>query len=399
MNDHLVPSQNQAASGRFDAAVIGGGPAGSSAALALARCGCRVLILERAADGPTRPGETLPPHVRLDLEGLGLWPEFLTAGHLGSSGLRSAWGRSEPADNSSLFDPYGPGWHIDRWRFDRMLRDTAIAQGARLRCGVRLDRAVPAGPAWELHLHGDEGPSVVEARFVVDASGRSAAFARSRGVRRLRVDRLVGVVGYVDRLSGVTKAEHVTLIEAVESGWWYSAPIPDGRLVFAFMSDADLIAVEGTPTIAAWLGWLGQASLTRARSEGYSPPPFVRVSPAETGALATAAGADWIAVGDAAAGLDPLSGQGIARALRDGRSAARAVVDALAGDRAGLDAYRRHHAKDFVEYLAMRHAYYRLEQRWSGSPFWARRHGSCGDTVPISRPLTPGLGVDFGSSR
>src|SRR4051812_12369890 len=87
---------------RFDVVVIGSGPAGASAAIALARGGFEVLITDRAEAGVGRSGETLPPRLRLDLERLGLWPEFQAAGHLRSSGMSSAWGREQPTDNPAI---------------------------------------------------------------------------------------------------------------------------------------------------------------------------------------------------------------------------------------------------------------------------------------------------------
>ena len=85
-------------------------------------------------------------------------------------------------------------------------------------------------------------------------------------------------------------------------------------------------------------------------------------------------GARWLAVGDAASCFDPLSAQGIYKALADGIAAAHAIAAALATG-SDLDASYQHAVQSrFTEYLANRNYFYGLERRWPDSPFWQRRH-------------------------
>src|SRR5688572_11234517 len=106
---------------RFDVAIIGGGPAGTSSAIALARTGRSVAVLERSGYEEARIGETLPPEARVPLVRLGVWDRFLEQGHARSPGTASAWGREELEENDFIFNPFGNGWHLDRRRFDAML--------------------------------------------------------------------------------------------------------------------------------------------------------------------------------------------------------------------------------------------------------------------------------------
>jgi flavin-dependent dehydrogenase len=66
-----------------------------------------------------------------------------------------------------------------------------------------------------------------------------------------------------------------------------------------------------------------------AMLRGVCPRGPVVVRPAQSGHLAPVAGDDWLTVGDAAAGFDPLSSQGIAKALRSGIFASYAIGDLL----------------------------------------------------------------------
>jgi flavin-dependent dehydrogenase len=91
--------------------------------------------------------------------------------------------------------------------------------------------------------------------------------------------------------------------------------------------------------------------------------------------LEPAAGEGWIAVGDAASTYDPLSSQGVMKALRSGVYGAYAVGDMLTSwDDTGLRRYRAFVESELDGYLATRSRYYAEEQRWPDRPFWRRRH-------------------------
>lgn len=81
----------------------------------------------------------------------------------------------------------------------------------------------------------------------------------------------------------------------------------------------------------------------------------------------------WLAVGDAASAYDPISSQGIHKALTDGIAAAGAIASWLAGDPRGVADYRVGVGERFIEYLEMRNYFYETERRWSDGPFWRRR--------------------------
>jgi flavin-dependent dehydrogenase len=85
-------------------------------------------------------------------------------------------------------------------------------------------------------------------------------------------------------------------------------------------------------------------------------------------------GRTWLLAGDAAMTWDPLSGQGICKALESGMRGADAVARALDGDASRLQEYALWTDTRFREYLETRSKYYRAEQRWPGSVFWRRRH-------------------------
>ena len=120
-----------------DVVIIGGGPAGTATAIALAGYGWSVTILERSHYESTRIGETLPPEVRQPLTELGLWETFLADGPLESPGITVAWGEPRLYHNDFIVNPYGPGWHIDRCRFDSLLARSAEKSGVEVLPGAK----------------------------------------------------------------------------------------------------------------------------------------------------------------------------------------------------------------------------------------------------------------------
>ncbi|MDY7227141.1 FAD-dependent oxidoreductase [Hyalangium rubrum] len=356
----------------YTAVVVGGGVAGLSAALTLVRTGVSTCVVERTDYSPWRPGETLSPVAFAELRRW-LAPEPLeTEGFLASYGLEATWGSEKPHHHSFLTNPYGQGWHVERRQLDSLLARHARSQGVELwsnACVTHLEREERG---WRLQLSTPEGPRKLHCTVLVDATGRSAQVARYCGVRRQNHDKLCSVSAVVDRPP--SHEEHLLRVEATPSGWWYAAPLPQGRIIFTLMSDVDVLERHNALRPAGWSALLAQ---TRHLTRGLGELPTVQrlhVRPCETSRLERAAGEGWAAVGDAAAMWDPLSSSGIVKGLRTGQAAARALLASLRGDREALEDYAREREEEFSGYLEARQAHYAQEQRWMGEAFWQRRH-------------------------
>ena len=346
-----------------DVVILGGGAAGCATALALARRGTSAVVVDRTRRSQERIGETLAPSICNILAELGVWKRFLQHGHERSCGVYSAWGSASLYSNDYVFHPYGVGWHIDRTRFDSMLADAAHEAGAIVYRNARVvgHRATEAG--WEVVVQDKHHRVRLSAKVLVDATGRAACIARRMGAKPIAFDRLIGVAHFYDVTPAERMADSFTLLEAVPQGWWYSAFLPGNRLVVVFFTDPDLRHnVE-------------PASHTRSRIAKCGPASEPMVCAAHSSCLDRAAGSGWLAVGDAASAWDPLSSQGIAKALRSGVAAAESIVDRLSGDAAAFARYAEDAQAQVERYLNTYRHYYRREMRWPGAPFWRRRHG------------------------
>ena len=114
----------------FDVAIIGNGPAGSTVALNLSKLGISAALFGLPPYAKKLFGETLSPEIKAILCSMDIWSDFLSDGHLPSTGNISSWGDEETKEHNFIFHPDTYGWHIDRVKFDRMLLKAAIKGGA-----------------------------------------------------------------------------------------------------------------------------------------------------------------------------------------------------------------------------------------------------------------------------
>jgi flavin-dependent dehydrogenase len=147
------------------------------------------------------------------------------------------------------------------------------------------------------------------------------------------------------------------------------------------MTDTDLCARGRLSTLAAWHAQLSQATATPARLGSARAEGGVHVYCAASQRVRCATHctttAPWLAVGDAALAVDPVSGSGVLRALRTARAAADAVRELLDGARDRrevLAAYEHARDSECTSYLLERTHYYAAEERFRTS-FWQRRRG------------------------
>lgn len=303
---------------------------------------------------------------------------FESEGHAPYLGNRSHWGDAAAEEVDFLRDPDGPGWHLDRQKFERFLRAQAQDRGARLAAPAKLRRVAREGARWLLTLDTDIGRREVAAQILVDGGGRAAPIARRLGIRRRNTGRLIAVWlrGTVTREgSGTAGFSHV---ESEPCGWWYTAPI-SGRCgrparILAFHTDSDLAApLDRDPT----------ALLNRARRlpglggildwTGFAAEGPARIAAANSAVLEQAAGDRWIAIGDAALSVDPLALRGLFNALYTAMTGAVACHEVLEGALDALARYSADLARVSLSYENNLARIYAAERRWPTYDFWARR--------------------------
>ena len=351
-----------------DAAIIGAGQAGCAAAIRLAQAGARVVLFRGQSTSANRPGEVVSSSAKVTLSELGLLGSFEALGFPALAGTLSVWDEPLPNEREGIVDPYGLAAIIDRHRFEDWLIASAQDRGVLLQDGGRELDVKPERGGWRIQAK--RSATSIRCPVVIEATGRSAGLLGEG--RRVGTDKLVAFLQYGVRPEHM--ADQRMLIEASAHGWWYAAPLPENKAVIAFLTDADL-PTKGAASRRAFVeGELATTSLLREFAERLASRDDTYGHPANSSIRACINGAAWVAIGDAAATYDPLSGQGIATTLAKGAAIARLIAggDCLSKS---LESYADAERQCFSSYLNVQRATYSRAAPRFNSPFWSRRAG------------------------
>ncbi len=295
-----------------DVVVVGGGPAGSAAAIACATRGLGVILCERERIFRERPGETLHPGAEPLVAQLGLADRLAPFVHARHPGIWVDWNGKRRFEAFGA-DARGPwsGFHVWRADFDDMLLARAKEVGVEVRrpCGVS---GVIAAAGEMCGVETARGP--VAARVIVDASGRARWLGRALDVAScVRSPRLVARYGYAEGFC--PSRDDAPMIKGDASGWTWTARVRDGTYQWTRLS------LRSRPD-ANWMPEEFRGLRPRAASRGADVTWRIAERVARPG---------WFMVGDAAATLDPSSAHGVLKALMSGLAAGHLIAGALGG--------------------------------------------------------------------
>jgi flavin-dependent dehydrogenase len=319
-----------------DVAVIGGGPAGSTVAALLARRGHRVIALEKARHPRFHIGESLLPMNLPLFERLGVLDKVRALGVFKA-------GADFEADNPRGYNTFAfaraigksPPHAYQVWRqdFDRMLYEHARECGADAREGHEVAAAEQQGPRdTRLDVRTDDGRSYrIQARYLVDASGRDAFLAAKRKLRRKNGEhQSAAIFGHfrgADRRSG-EDAGNISMYR-FDHGWMWMIPLPDGVMSVGAVCRPEYLKLRKGRTLEYLLETLKLNPGLWQRMERAALIGEVRVTGNYSYDSTSMGGPGWLLVGDAFAFLDPVFSSGVYLAMSGAESAAAVVDTAL----------------------------------------------------------------------
>ncbi len=367
--------------------VIGGGPAGASAALRLAQLGRRVCLVERAAFPRQHVGESLPPSIWPILNLLGVAGQVETAGFLRATGSILHWGGGFERRGA---DAGHPGLLVDRGQFDALLLRAARAGGVRVLQPARAYRPVRDGCDWLIPVRSDAGTQHIRAQILLDAAGRQAGLGRRF---RDASQPLLALYAYWQAAPGFGPQARV---EAGAAHWYWGALLPGGVInAMVFVDPATCTGLSPAARRDLYLNLLAQSTLLSPCLEQRRIGP-VRRADATSRAEVTAPARDLLRLGEAAFSVDALSSQGVQLAMGQAVQAAVVVNTVLATPEhtdLALSFFADRQAERVQAHAVLAADFYARQQAVSPSAFWARRARPIGWlTPPQSDPNPEELG-------
>jgi geranylgeranyl reductase family protein len=314
--------------GMYDVAVIGGGPAGSTAAALLARAGRRVIVFERERFPRFHIGESLLPFSMKAFTRLGLHEKFLRAGFIKKFGGEFFSACSSEGTKFYFKDGYRSqtdhSYQVTRGDFDKVLLDHAAESGAEVREETGVKSVEFAKEHVDLAI--SNGKSI-RARYVIDASGRNSVLGTKFNIKKTYEHlKKLSIFAHYD---GVWRAEGIdatltVLIRGIDRWFWIIPLTPERTSIGVVLDSETFKSSKRSPEDFLEQALLEQPVIVermraaRRVSEVHMAADFSYRS-------RKLYGDRWLMAGDAAGFIDPIFSSGVFLAVFSGELAADAL--------------------------------------------------------------------------
>lgn len=345
-----------------DVIVIGGGPAGSTAATLLAQQGFSVTLLERERFPRFQIGESLLPYNNDLFERLGVTDAIASGESVPKYGAYFVTGDGQISAgfrfDKRLSDPYRRAFQVKRAEFDHVLLKNAVKHGVDVREETPVTTVDLSNPD-KVVVNGE-----LEARFVIDASGHHSVVGSRHGGRS-DVESLKKIAFFahyknVPRAPG--KEGGSTIIVVLRNAWFWMIPVTNELTSVGLVVDREhylncgLQPKELLEETIAGSKWVAEKMKNAERvTQIYARKDF-------SFRMETIAGPNFALIGDAAGFLDPIFSTGVFMAMKSADIASSAIAERLrSGSMHALQKYQLDFTRGLDKYLRFIEHFYDRE--------------------------------------
>jgi len=330
----------------YDVVVAGGGPAGSTAAIVLARAGFSVCVLEKDKHPRFHIGESILPRTTPLLKQLGIEQAVLSLTHVPKYGAEFGFGNDHATRRFSFTDGLLPGFpvfNIERSKFDKLLLDKAREAGAEV-FEERPVRKVTRLEEGAVELETSEGP--VKGRLLLDASGHGTVVGRALNLRRNFEEPELQKVAYFQHFENVERPAGKETghpgIFMCEEGWFWMIGLSETKTSVGFVTRPSFVRTLDTPPTGLLQWAIARCPVVRHRMRDATGSAENMVLADFSYRCRPYAGPGYFMVGDAACFLDPIFSTGVTLAMMGASHAAELAGAMLSGSLGAASARRRH---------------------------------------------------------
>lgn len=365
--------------------VVGGGPAGSTAATLLAREGFDVTLLEMSRFPRYHIGESLLPSILNIMDLLGAREKMEAFGFQRKQGAYLEWGKEMWALNfGELGGNSTYAFQVVRSEFDHMLLEHAKSQGVKVFENVEVRSLAFDGPrprsATYLVREGNNGQSNTQGEitfdYLIDASGRSGIMATHylRNRRYHKIFQNIALWGYwKDAQRLVTGREGDIAVGSIPNGWLWAIPLHDGTMSVGVVMHKDILnSKKGVALDAIYQEAIEQSPLIQEVVRTGELISSIHTETDYSYASENFCGPRFFMTGDAACFLDPLLSSGVHLATFSGMLAAASITSVLCGEVTEEEAqnfFEKSYRQAYLRFLVFLSAFYDVN-RGKESYFW-----------------------------
>lgn len=334
----LDSSPDRADETRCDVLIIGGGPAGSTAATLLAEKGRHVVLLEKDRHPRFHIGESLLPLNRRVFERLGVADRIAAIGvhKPGARFVSDEHGRNTAFSFArGLNQTYTHAYQVRRSEFDEVLFARAREAGADAHEGVRvLDVALDAKGGHRITAQAEDGSAqVFRARYLMDCSGRDTFLATTMGAKaRNPHNNTAAIYGHFRGVAPFAEVEDGNItVHLFDEGWFWMIPLTGGVMSIGVVSNPDFFKRRRGSVEAFFLATLNAVPSVARRIAQAELISEVTTTGNYSYAAKVMHGDGWLMAGDAYAFIDPVFSSGVLLAMASAEMGSE-VADAWLDD-------------------------------------------------------------------